>query len=194
MTTADTRVRCAWATASEMRDYHDNDWGVPHHDERALFELLTLEGAQAGLSWSTILRKRAGYRAAFAQFDPTAVAAFDDAVIAQLVTDPSIVRHRGKIAATVTNANAFLEVQREFGSFDRYLWAFVDGKPIVNHRPLYAVLPATTDLSDRISGDLKKRGFSFVGPTIVYAFLQATGVVDDHSAECFRSASPRKTR
>ena len=194
MATEDGRVRCTWARAAEMVEYHDHEWGTPHHDDRALFELLTLEGAQAGLSWSTILRKRVGYRAAFAQFDPAAVAAYDDERVARLVTDSSIVRHRGKIAATVANASAFLAVQSAFGSFDAYLWGFVKGKPIVNRRALDAIVPATTDLSDRISADLKKRRFSFVGPTIVYAFLQATGVVDDHAAQCFRSAAAGKTR
>ncbi len=162
---------------------------MPHHDDRALFELLTLEGAQAGLSWETILKKRDGYRAAFADFDPQTVAAFDAQRIADLAGDPRIVRHRGKIAATVKNAAAFLGVQREFGSFDAYLWAYVDGRPIVTRRSPAEELPARTDLSDRVSADLRRRGFTFVGSTIVYAYLQATGVVDDHRAACFRASA-----
>jgi DNA-3-methyladenine glycosylase I len=166
-----------------MAVYHDTEWGVPQHDDRRLFEMLTLEGAQAGLSWATILRKRDAYRAAFADFDPAVVAGFDAARIEALATDPGIVRHRGKIASTVSNAAAFLAVQREFGSFAAYLWAYVDGRPVVNR----ATLPARTELSDRISADLRNRGFKFVGSTIVYAFLQATGVVDDHQEGCFRA-------
>ncbi len=177
--------------------YHDEEWGVPERDDRMLFELLTLEGAQAGLSWLTVLRKRAGYRAAFQDFDAQTVARFTVATMKKLALDPRIVRHRGKIAATVKNAVAFIAVQREFGSFAAYLWKFVDERPIVTHRPLEAPLPATTPLSDRISADLKQRGFGFVGPTIVYAYLQATGVVNDHAAECFRAnvefAAPRST-
>ena len=179
--------RCPWATHEPAIGYHDTEWGVPHHDESALFELLTLEGAQAGLSWDTILKKRDGYREAFVRFDPTAVAAFDVDRIAELVANPRIVRHRGKIASAVKNAAAFLEVQRAFGSFDAYLWAFVDGKPVVTRRTDDEELPGTTDLSDRVSADLRKRGFTFVGSTIVYAYLQATGVVDDHRATCFRA-------
>jgi DNA-3-methyladenine glycosylase I len=185
-------VRCPWAVAGPEAEYHDEEWGTPHHDERALFELLTLEGAQAGLSWSTILRKRPGYRKAFSGFDPALVARYDEARIDELVADPDIVRHRGKIAATVNNAKAFLAVQREFGSFDAYLWAFVDGKPVVTRWTADDEVPATTPLSDRISKDLRKRGFTFVGPTIVYAFLQATGVVDDHRAACFRAKRSKK--
>ena len=169
-----------------MQRYHDREWGRPVHNERRLFEMLTLEGAQAGLSWSTILRKRAGYRRAFARFDPRTVACFDARRRAALMRDAGIVRNRLKIDSTVTNARAFLEVQREFGSFDRYLWAFVAGKPVVTHRR-GGRLPARTALSDRVSGDLVRRGFRFVGTTIVYAFLQAVGVVDDHSRACFRS-------
>jgi DNA-3-methyladenine glycosylase I len=184
---ASTVVRCPWATREPAIAYHDAEWGTPEHDDRKLFELLTLEGAQAGLSWDTILKKRAGYHTAFAAFDPAVVARFDAARIAALVADPGIVRHRGKIAATITNAAAFLRVQHEFGSFATYLWQFVDGEPVVNRRPAGVALPATTALSDRISADLRARGFSFVGSTIVYAFLQATGVVDDHYATCFRA-------
>jgi DNA-3-methyladenine glycosylase I len=180
--------RCPWARNEPEISYHDVEWGTPHHDEHALFELLVLEGAQAGLSWTTILRKRAGYRAAFAGFDPAVVAGFDAARVAELVADPSIVRHRGKIASAVRNAAAFLAVQREFGSFDTYLWAFAGGAPVVTRRSDSEELPARTELSDRLSADLKKRGFTFVGSTIMYAFLQATGVVDDHRASCFRAA------
>jgi DNA-3-methyladenine glycosylase I len=180
-------VRCPWARREPEISYHDTEWGVPQHDDRMLFELLTLEGAQAGLSWETVLKKRAGYRAAFAQFDPAAVAGFDDARIAALAADPSIVRHRGKIASTVANAAAFLRVQRECGSFADYLWRFVDGVPVVTRRPATEELPGRTPLSDRVSADLRKRGFTFVGSTTVYAFLQATGVVDDHRATCFRA-------
>jgi DNA-3-methyladenine glycosylase I len=183
-------VRCPWATREPSISYHDSEWGVPHHEDRGLFELLTLEGAQAGLSWETILNKREGYRAAFADFDPAAVARFDAARIDELVANPAIVRHRGKIASAVGNAAAFLGVQAEHGSFDAYLWAFVLGKPIVTRRPPREPLPGKTELSDLISADLRKRGFSFVGSTIVYAFLQATGVVDDHRSTCFRA---RKT-
>jgi DNA-3-methyladenine glycosylase I len=179
--------RCRWATNEVSIPYHDTEWGVPHHDDRALFEYITLEGAQAGLSWDTILRKREGYRRAFADFDPAKVARFTSARIEKLVEDASIVRHRGKIESTVSNAKAFLAIQREFGSFDAYLWAFVDGKPVVTRWREGDELPGETELSDRISKDLKKRGFKFVGSTIVYAFLQAVGVVDDHYAYCFRS-------
>jgi len=179
--------RCRWATNELSIPYHDTEWGVPQHDDRVLFEFITLEGAQAGLSWDTILRKRDGYRRAFADFDPLKVARFTPARIEKLVEDPSIVRHRGKIESTVSNAKAFLAIQREFGSFDAYLWAFVDGRPVVTRRREGDELPGETELSDRISKDLRKRGFKFVGSTIVYAFLQATGVVDDHYAYCFRA-------
>ena len=180
-------VRCPWARREPEIAYHDTEWGVPQHDDRMLFELLTLEGAQAGLSWETILRKREGYRAAFDAFDPAAVALFDAARIEALVMDASIVRHRGKIASTVANAAVFVAVQREHGSFATYLWAFVDGRPVVTHRAAGESLPARTDLSDQVSASLRTRGFSFVGSTIVYAYLQATGVVDDHCADCFRA-------
>jgi DNA-3-methyladenine glycosylase I len=184
---AETR-RCAWAVREPSITYHDTEWGVPQHDDRMLFEMLTLEGAQAGLSWETILRKRAGYRAAFAQFDPASVAAFDAARVAVLVADPGIVRHRGKIEATIGNAREFLAVQQAFGSFATYLWRFVDGQPVVTRRARGAGLPASTLLSDSVSKDLRARGFRFAGTTIVYAFLQATGVIDDHEAGCFRVA------
>jgi DNA-3-methyladenine glycosylase I len=180
-------VRCPWATREPAISYHDTEWGVPQHDDRMLFELLTLEGAQAGLSWDTILKKREGYRAAFKQFDPVAVARFRGARIDALVANPNIVRHRGKIASTVTNAAAFVRVQKEYGSFAAYLWAFVDNAPVVTRRPPSEELPGRTALSDTISADLRKRGFTFVGSTIVYAFLQASGVVDDHRSTCFRA-------
>jgi len=180
-------VRCSWATREPAIFYHDTEWGVPQHDDCMLFELLTLEGAQAGLSWDTILKKRDGYRAAFEQFDPAIVARFDAGRVAALVANPGIVRHRGKIASTISNAAAFLRVQGEYESFASYLWRFVNGAPVVTRRPQKEVLPARTSLSDTISADLRARGFTFVGSTIVYAFLQATGVVDDHYATCFRA-------
>ena len=181
-------LRCRWARREPEITYHDTEWGMPEHSDRALFELLTLEGAQAGLSWETILRKRDGYRAAFADFDPAAVAAFDAARIEALVADPGIVRHRGKIVATVTNAAAFLALQAEHGSFAAWLWAHVDGRPVVQRRAADEPAIARAPLSDAISAHLRKRGFKIVGSTIVYAFLQATGVVDDHEACCFRAA------
>ena len=182
------KPRCRWAQGSDadMRRYHDQEWGRPSHDDRHLFEMLILEGAQAGLSWSTILHKRAGYARAFAGFAPGAVARFDARRRAALLRDPGIVRNRLKIESTVTNARAFIAVQRECGSFDRYLWSFVDGRPVVNHRK-GSKLPARTALSDRIAKDLAGRGFRFVGTTIVYAYLQAVGVVDDHVRGCFLS-------
>ena len=184
--------RCSWAGSADpdFVRYHDEEWGRPVHDDRLLFEMLTLEGAQAGLSWLTILRKRAGYRRAFANFEPRRVARFDARRRAALRRDAGIVRNRLKIESTVTNARAFLALQREFGSFDRYLWSFVAGKPIVN-RPRSGAVPARTPLSDQVSRDLVKRGFRFVGTTIVYAFLQAVGVVNDHARDCFR-CPPRR--
>lgn len=171
-----------------MRAYHDTEWGTPHHDDRALFELLILEGAQAGLSWQTILNKRENYRRAFAGFDPAAVAAFGPQDVEALLGDAGIVRHRGKIEAAIGNARAFLQVQREHGSFDAFLWGYVDGRPVISRRAVAESPPARTELSDRVSKELVRRGFKFVGSTIVYAFLQACGVVDDHAAECFRAA------
>jgi DNA-3-methyladenine glycosylase I len=185
------KKRCRWAADGDPDyvRYHDREWGRPLHDDRLLFEMLTLEGAQAGLSWSTILRKRANYQKAFAGFDPKKVARFDAARKAALLLNPGIVRNRLKIASTVTNARAFLEVQREFGSFDRYLWSFVEGRPVVNRPRTFRGVPTRTNLSDRISNDLVKRGFRFVGTTIIYAYLQAVGVVNDHTRDCFRSAA-----
>ena len=184
--------RCAWAAAGGPLDvaYHDREWGVPVHDDRVLFEFLILEGAQAGLSWSTILKKRENYRKALARFDPRRVARFTAKDKRRLMKDEGIVRNRLKIDSAVTNARYFLEVQQEFGSFDRYLWAFVGGQPVVNRPRRPRDVQPTTRLSDRISKDLKKRGFRFVGSTIVYAYLQAVGVVDDHARDCFR-CSPR---
>jgi DNA-3-methyladenine glycosylase I len=190
------RKRCRWAASvdAEYTRYHDEEWGRPVHDDRHLFEMLILEGAQAGLSWSTILHKRANYRKAFAGFDPKKVARFDARARAALLKDPGIVRNRLKIDSAVTNAQAFLQVQQEAGSFDAYLWKFVAGRPVLNERLAGAHPPARTELSDRISKDLKKRGFRFVGSTIVYAFLQAVGVVNDHSPECFLAGDRRKRR
>jgi len=181
------KKRCRWASGGdpEYVRYHDKEWGRPVHDDRRLFEMLILEGAQAGLSWSTILRKRASYRKAFAGFEPKKVARFTSARKAALLLNPGIVRNRLKIESTVSNALAFLEVQREFGSFDRYLWSFVDGRPLLNRPRALQALPARTELSDRISKDLVKRGFRFVGSTITYAYLQAVGVVNDHARNCF---------
>jgi DNA-3-methyladenine glycosylase I len=171
-----------------MIAYHDQEWGVPLHDDRALFEFLVLEGAQAGLSWLTILRKREGYRAAFAGFVPERVAAFDDRDVQRLLADPGIVRNRRKVEAAITNARAFLDVQQEFGSFDAYVWGFVGGAPIQNRWTSLAEIPARTPEAELLSRDLKGRGFRFVGPTICYAHMQATGMVNDHTVECFRWA------
>lgn len=182
--------RCSWATTDLSIPYHDTEWGVPVHDDQRLFEFLILEGAQAGLSWETILRKRDAYRLAFDSFDPHRVAAYDDAKLASLLLDPGIIRNRLKIAAARTNARAFLAVQNEFGSFDAYLWAYVDGQPLIRRPVTTADLPASTPLSDALSRDLKKRGFTFVGSTIMYAFMQATGMVNDHLIDCFRTMSP----
>jgi len=172
-----------------MLAYHDEEWGVASHDDRHLFEMLTLEGAQAGLSWSTILRKREGYRLAFADFDPAIVARFTSTDVERLLADPGIVRNRLKVESTVNNALRVLEVQEQLGSLDGYFWAFVDGAPIVNRWRSLSELPAETDLSKDISRDLKRRGFRFVGPTVIYAFMQAVGMVSDHTVECFRRAS-----
>lgn len=179
--------RCVWAGSDPLyRDYHDREWGVPVHDDRLLFEFLILEGAQAGLSWITILRKREAYRSAFAGFDPAVVATFDGTRQAELLANAGIVRNRLKIAATIGNARAFLAVQEEFGSFDTYLWRFVDGKPIQGAWDSIAQVPASTPVSDALSRDLQKRGFRFVGGTICYAFMQAVGMVNDHTTDCFR--------
>src|SRR5262245_38762082 len=188
-----TVIRCEWATGSDelMLAHHDEEWGVPSHDDVHLFEMLTLEGAQAGLSWSTILRKREGYRAAFAEFDPHAVARFGAEDVERLLADPGIVRNRLKVESTVNNAARVLEVQEELGSLDVYLWGFVDGKPIVNRWRSMGEIPAETDLSKAISKDLKRRGFRFIGPTVTYAFMQSVGMVDDHTVDCFRYGATR---
>ena len=183
---AQAPTRCDWPRTELDIEYHDREWGVPVHDDRLLFELLTLEGAQAGLSWSTILKKRDGYRKAFANFDPSRVARFTAKDAERLVADPSIVRHRQKVESTISNARAFLEVQKAFGSFDAYLWQFVGGKPKVNSRRSLRDIPPRSAESDALSKDLLARGFKFVGSTISYAYMQATGMVDDHVVGCFR--------
>jgi DNA-3-methyladenine glycosylase I len=182
-----TQHRCAWCGVEPYYvDYHDTEWGVPLHDERALFEFLILEGAQAGLSWSTILKKREGYRRAFDEFDVERIARYDDADVARLLADAGIVRNRLKVAATIVNAQATLAIREQFGGLDAYFWRFVDGQPIQNAWRELAEVPASTPLSDRISRDLKQRGFKFVGSTIIYAHMQATGMVNDHLIDCFR--------
>jgi DNA-3-methyladenine glycosylase I len=180
--------RCEWAAGGDalMVSHHDDEWGVPSHDDRHLFELLTLEGAQAGLSWSTILRKREGYRNAFAGFDVATVASYEAKDVERLLADPGIVRNRLKVESAVVNAGRVLELQEEHGSFDAYLWSFVDGEPVVGGWRSLAEIPAETDLSRALSRDLKRRGFRFVGPTICYAFMQSVGLVDDHTVDCFR--------
>jgi DNA-3-methyladenine glycosylase I len=188
------KVRCAWARTPLEIAYHDAEWGMPVHDDRTLFEFLTLEGAQAGLSWLTILRKRAAYRKAFSGFDPANVARFTPARVERLMQDAGIVRNRLKIESTVTNARAFLAVQKEFGSFDAYVWQFVGGAPLVNRRTSLAEVPARMAESDALSRDLKRRGFRFVGSTICYAFMQAVGMVDDHTVDCFRKSPGRRRR
>jgi DNA-3-methyladenine glycosylase I len=182
-----TETRCAWPGQDAlMIEYHDREWGVPVHDDRKHFEFLILEGAQAGLSWKTILYKREGYRRAFADFDPVKVARFTPKRLEKLVLDASIVRNRQKIEAAVKNARAFLQVQKEFGSFDAYAWRFVDGRPIVHTRKAIRDVPATTPQSDAFSKDLKARGFGFVGSTVIYAHMQAIGMVNDHVVDCYR--------
>jgi DNA-3-methyladenine glycosylase I len=185
---SDGLERCAWIGSDLMREYHDTEWGVPLHDDRKLFEFLVLEGMQAGLSWSTILNKRENYRRAFDRFDPEKIARYDARKVASLLKDAGIVRNRQKIAAAVKNAQGFLRVQEEFGSFDAYSWRFVGGKPRINHRRTLRALPARTRESDAFSKDLVRRGFSFVGPTVVYAHMQATGMVNDHLVSCYRWA------
>ena len=180
--------RCPWVDLNkpDYVDYHDREWGVPVHEDRTIFEFLTLEGAQAGLSWYTILRRREGYRRAFAGFDPEQVARFDEARIAALLLDPGIIRNRAKVAATVSNARLFLKVQEEFASFDAYIWRFVDGSPKINEPRSLADYPVTSPEAELLSRDLRLRGFRFVGPTICYAHMQATGLVNDHTVDCFR--------
>jgi DNA-3-methyladenine glycosylase I len=180
--------RCEWVSGADplMIEYHDREWGVPVHDDRRHFEFLILEGAQAGLSWSTVLKKREGYRRAFSDFDPEKVASYTDKRIEALTQDPSIIRNRMKIAAAVRNARHFLDIEEEFGSFDKYAWRFVDGRPQVNRRKASKDIPATSPESDAFSKDLKSRGFSFVGSTVIYAHMQAIGMVNDHLVDCFR--------
>ena len=178
--------RCSWASNDLNIPYHDTEWGVPLHDDRGLFEFLILEGVQAGLSWDTILRKRENFRKAFDDFDPAKVARYSEAKCEKLMLDDGIIRNRLKIASAVANAKAFLKVQREFGSFDQYIWSFVGGKPIDGKRHGLGDVPAKTEISDALSKDLRKRGFNFVGSTIMYAFMQATGMVNDHLVSCFR--------
>lgn len=181
------RVRCPWPGMDPLYvRYHDEEWGVPVHDDRKLFEFLTLEGAQAGLSWITILRKRAAYALAFENFDAGRVASYGEADVERLLGDPGIVRNRAKIRSAIGNARAFLRVREEFGSFDAYMWRFVDGEPVVNAWTDLSQLPASTPLSEAMSKDLKKRGFSFIGPTVCYAHMQAVGMVNDHLVTCFR--------
>lgn len=181
------KKRCEWATGQfkEYVTYHDEEWGVPVHDDRTHFEFLILEGAQAGLSWATVLKKREGYRKSFAGFDPEKVALFDEEKIQELLQFEGIIRNKLKVRSEVTNAQKFLEVQKEFGSFDNYIWQFVDGKPIVNNWKNMSEVPATSPESDALSKDLKKRGFKFVGSTIMYAHMQACGLVNDHTVDCF---------
>ncbi len=179
--------RCEWAGSDELyKDYHDNDWGVPVHDDRKLFEMLILEGAQAGLSWRTILTKRGNYLNAFDNFVPAIVAAYDEIKIQELLNNPGIVRNKLKVRSAVSNAQIFLKVQEEFGSFDKYIWGFVGHKPIINARKDMREIPAKTEEAETMSKDMKKRGFKFVGPTICYAYMQSVGLVNDHSVDCFR--------
>jgi DNA-3-methyladenine glycosylase I len=187
--------RCEWANRSELeQSYHDKEWGVANHDDRKLFEFLVLEGAQAGLSWSTILRKREAYRRAFDNFDARKISRYSEKTVSRLLANSEIIRNRLKIDAAIANARAFLQVQKEFGSFDRYIWQFVDGKPIRNSWRELADIPASTPESVAMSRDLKKRGFKFVGPTICYAFMQAVGMVNDHVVNCFRYRELAKRR
>jgi DNA-3-methyladenine glycosylase I len=179
-------TRCTWASNELSTKYHDKEWGAPVHDDRVWFEFLILEGAQAGLSWDTILQKRERYRQVFSGFDPAKVARFDKKKVRALLRDPGIVRNRLKIAATIANAKAFLKIQKEYGSFDKYIWQFVGGKPVQNKWNSHKQVPAKTPLSIALSKDLLKRGFRFVGPTICYAFMQATGLVNDHLVNCYR--------
>ena len=184
---SDGPQRCTWATSDLNIPYHDEEWGVPVHDDRLFFEMLSLEGAQAGLSWDTVLKKRPRYREVFDNFDPAKVALYDAKKVKSLLADPGIIRNRLKIAATIANAQAFLAIQREFGSFNAYVWRFVGDRPKRNAWETHRALPAKTHESDALSKDLQKRGFRFVGSTIIYAFMQATGLVNDHLTSCFRS-------
>lgn len=183
----DDIIRCGWSTGFDQYiRYHDEEWGVPVHDDRIHFEFLILEGAQAGLSWATVLKKREGYRKAFAGFDPASVAKFTQARLEKILLDPGIIRNRAKVFSAANNAGRFLEIQKEFGSFDRYIWGFVGGRPIANRRKTLADIPATTPESDALSKDLIRRGFKFVGSTVIYAHMQACGLVNDHLIDCWR--------
>jgi len=177
--------RCEWAIKENMHDYHDEEWGVPVHDDRKLFEMLTLEGAQAGLSWSTILKRRETYKKAFDDFNVKKISKYTDKKVKKLLQDPGIIRNKLKVNSTILNAQKVIEIQKEFGSFDAYLWGFVEGKQVVNNFKLMSEIPVTTELSDKVSKDLKKRGFKFVGSTIMYAYIQAIGMVNDHTVDCF---------
>jgi DNA-3-methyladenine glycosylase I len=180
------KKRCSWCEGSDIyRAYHDQEWGKPCHDDRTLFEFLTLEGAQAGLSWLSVLKRREGYRKTFLDFDARAVVSLGETDVERMMNEPGIIRNRAKINSAINNAVRFLEVQAEFGSFDKYIWGFVDGKPIINNFHMGDPIPAETDISRAVSKDLRKRGFSFVGPTICYAFMQAVGMVNDHYLECW---------
>ena len=181
----DDRERCSWATTELYKEYHDEEWGKPVHDDRKLFEMLVLEGMQAGLSWLTILNKRAAFKEAFNEFDYQKIALYDETKIDELMQNPNIVRNRLKIKSTITNAQQFIKIQEEYGSFDKFIWSYVKNRPIHNHCKSEADIPATTPLSDRISKDLKKRGFKFVGSTIIYAYMQAIGIVNDHVKGCY---------
>lgn len=186
------RVRCAWPASELSLAYHDREWGVPAHDDRVLFEFLLLEGVQAGLSWELVLRRREGYRKACSNFNPRLIAKYDEKKIASLLADPRIIRNRAKILSSIRNARLFLEVQRDFGSFDAYLWRFVGGRPIRNRWKSIREIPAVTPEATALAKDLKKRGFNFVGPTICYAFMQAIGMVNDHTIDCFRHREVHK--
>jgi DNA-3-methyladenine glycosylase I len=186
-------IRCAWANSSiEMQQYHDNEWGVPVHNDRVHFEFLTLEAAQAGLTWATILKRRKGYKKAFADFDPKKVASFNNSKVKELITTPEIIRNRLKIESTINNASCFLEIQKEFGSFDSYIWQFVNNKTINSSLKSINQIPSKSVLSIEISKDLKKRGFKFVGATIIYAYMQAVGLVNDHITQCHCHSKCRK--
>lgn len=186
-------LRCEWVNSSkEMQEYHDNEWGVPVHDDRTHFEFLTLEGAQAGLSWATILKRRKGYKKAFANFNPKKIAQFDNSKLKELMHNSAIIRNKLKISATINNAKQFLKIQKEFGSFDAYIWQFVNNRPINQNLQSINQVPAKSTLSDIISKDLKKRGFSFVGSTIIYAYMQAVGLVNDHLINCFYHGKKQK--
>lgn len=181
------KTRCSWAEGNQLeKDYHDTEWGVPVHDDKVLFEFLILEGAQAGLSWSTILNKREGYRDALDDFDVHKISIYGEDKIVELLGNPGIVRNKLKVNSTISNARLFIEIQKEFGSFDKYIWQFVGGKPIINKWELVSQVPVSTPESDAMSKDLKKRGFKFIGTTICYAYMQAMGMVNDHATDCFR--------